>query len=552
MKVIRGSFRVFSLIAIAGLVGATSAQAIPVQVAEAPMNDLALTVSAVNSATQSLYVNIYELSSPDIADALIARIKAGVHVEIIEEGQPVGGMSTASRGIQSEIVQAMQAAGNGDKLYEMSSKASSAKRRFRFDHAKYMVIDGQSLLIGSENYSPTGNPQPSTVGNRGWEVLISDASLTQEFRAIFTKDSDVSQGDLLDLVSSKLYGQEMAFLAVANSSKQIYSGEYINTAPTFDASTIVKFTSPDTSLSGLKNLLDQATTSIDIQQMSFDSEFKSAGGNSPLLDSVLAAAKRGVKIRVLLNDDAVFEHASHPTPSKNLATIDVLTQAGISARTANLKAMGVDYIHNKGVLVDGNKTLISSINWTENAVTHNRETAVVITSADIFNHYETLFNSDWQVSDGQLHSSVLQLAALDAQPAIAASACPDTLNVVADFQTIRASDPDALGFSELSGTKLNVAMSRSADTRGCVMVSNDDITIGSGKSTGKKLFLEIRTKADGSHTIIFEGYTSKGKLFSVRANTTRVRVTGKYTCDVYDGSGPNREDIGDAILTLAN
>ena len=546
-RVCTGNFRIFSLITFAVLVGASTAHAIPVQVAEAPMNDLALTVSAVQSATKSLYVNIYELSSPDIADALMARIKAGVHVEIIEEGQPVGGMSTASRGIQSEIVQAMQSAGNGDKLYEMTSAASGAKRRFRFDHAKYMVIDDQSLLIGSENYSPTGNPQPNTVGNRGWEVLISDVALTQEFRAIFTKDSDVSQGDLLDLVSSKLYGQEMAFLNLPNSSKQIYSGEFVNSAPTFDASSIVKFTSPDTSLSGLKNLLDQATKSIDIQQMSFDSDFKSAGGSSPLLDSVIAAAKRGVQVRVLLNDDAVFAHASHPTPSKNLATIGVLNQAGISARTANLKAMGVDYIHNKGVLVDGNKTLISSINWTENAVTHNRETAVVITSADIFNHYEQLFNNDWQVS-----ATKVLMSALDSEPTIATSACPDSLNVTADFQTIRASDPDALGFSELSGTKLNVAMTRSADTRGCVLVSDDDVTINSSKNTGKKLFLEIRTKADGSHTIIFEGYTSKGKLFSVRANTTRARLTGKYGCDVFDGSGPNRENIGDATLTLAN
>ena len=65
---------------------------------------------------------------------------------------------------------------------------------------------------------------------------------------------------------------------------------------------------------------------------------------------------------------------------------------------ADLKAMGVDYIHNKGVVVDGNKTLISSINWDENAVEKNREAAVVITSTDIYNHYEALFQHDWDVS----------------------------------------------------------------------------------------------------------------------------------------------------------
>ena len=232
-------------------------------------------------------------------------------------------------------------------------------------------------------------------------------------------------------------------------------------------------------------------------------------------------------------------------------TIGNLTQAGIAARTANLKGMGVDYIHNKGVLVDGNKTLISSINWTENAVTHNRETAVVITSSDIFNHYESLFNSDWQVSGGSQNVSIM--SRLDTQPTIAAADCPASITATAAFDTIQAAEPDDLGFSELSGTKLTASLTRSSDSRGCVLVSDDTITAdSSGKSTSKKLFLEIRTKADGSRAIIFEGYTTKGKLFSVRANSSRNKLMGKYSSSVFDGSGPNRENIGSATLTLAN
>jgi hypothetical protein len=158
-------------------------------------------VSAIQSAQQSILLNIYELTSPQIADALLKRIQAGVQVEIIEEGQPVGGLPAAGLTLQKQLVQAMRLHG-ADHLFEMTSKAQG-KRRFHFDHAKYSVIDGSALLIGSENYSPTGNPQPGALGNRGWEVLIHEDAIAQKFQTLFAKDADLSQGDILDLVFSQ-------------------------------------------------------------------------------------------------------------------------------------------------------------------------------------------------------------------------------------------------------------------------------------------------------------------------------------------------------------
>jgi phosphatidylserine/phosphatidylglycerophosphate/cardiolipin synthase-like enzyme len=58
--------------------------------------------------------------------------------------------------------------------------------------------------------------------------------------------------------------------------------------------------------------------------------------------------------------------------------------------------MNVTYIHNKGALVDGTQVLISSINWNENSVEHNRETAAIVESADVNQYYDQLFETDWQ------------------------------------------------------------------------------------------------------------------------------------------------------------
>ncbi|MBI3544279.1 MAG: hypothetical protein HY075_13495, partial [Deltaproteobacteria bacterium] len=189
------------------LLSFTPAFAVPVKVAEAPFNNLALTIQAIQTAKSYLLVNIYDLSSQDVADALVDRIKDGLHVEILEEGQPVGGVSAGGKKIRAQLAKAMAQAGGEDHLYVMSSKPvtnsfsapSLSKRRFRFDHAKYIVVDGKDLLVGSENYSPTGNPVPGNLGNRGWEVLVHDDSIAGYFKDIFRKDSDTSIGDVVDL-----------------------------------------------------------------------------------------------------------------------------------------------------------------------------------------------------------------------------------------------------------------------------------------------------------------------------------------------------------------
>ncbi len=562
-------------VVLCGVLVSSAAWGFNLEVAESPTTSLSLTVSAIQSAQQSLYLNIYELSSSDVADALLARIRAGVHVEIIEEGQPVGGVSAAARGIQAQLAQAMRDAGGSDHLFEMTSHASggthASKRRFHYDHAKYAVIDGKDLLIGSENYSPTGNPESGSKGNRGWEVLIHDASIASEFAQVFTSDSSLSAGDLVDLTvsdapctgascSSSGYPGDGPLGLAAASSDSAWLAPLTASAPTafagttLQASDVVRVTSPDTSLSGLLALLNSAQKTLDIEQMTFDSNWTKNGGQSPLLTAVIAAARRGVKVRVLLNDEQVFAHPSHPTASKNLATIDALNQLGrserldVSAATADIKKMGVTYIHNKGVLVDGNKTLISSINWDSNAVLNNREAAVVLTSSDVFAHYEALFDSDWQASAGSQHSAEFSAPVASAETSgvheisIASDACPTRLRVTVAIGALRVSDPDEASFASLSNTHFSADFARTPGSHTCVLADT--------RSSSRR-FIEIRKKADGTRSAVLEGYTANGSVYSIRTVLDNEGpFDGTYEAAVSDGSGPSHAKLGVAALQI--
>ena len=386
--------------------------AFPVEVSNAPSSDLALTIHAIQSAKKSLLLNVYELTSQDIADAIVQQIHAGIQVEILQEGQPVGGISTVGKGIQTKLAQAMRAMGPQKHFYVMTAR-SVTQRRFHFDHAKYAVIDGDKLLIGSENYSPTGNPSPNSLGNRGWAVFIEEPGISQEFTALFRGDADLSQGDLIELTNSLASASGFVKQPLSFSVPPFVDNSL--GAPLVpllvDVLAAYKLTSPDTSHAGILALIDQAKSSIDIEQMTFDSGW---GGipsvHSPIYEAVLRAARRGVTIRVLLNDESVFDHPGHPAKSKNRPTVNSFNQIAreenlqLSAAIANVQAMKVDYIHNKGMIVDGDKVLISSINWNQNSVKNNREAAVVLISPQAYAYYRSLFDKDWSVSQVIIHN----------------------------------------------------------------------------------------------------------------------------------------------------
>ena len=247
------------------------------------------------------------------------------------------------------------------------------------------------------------------MGNRGWEVLIHEPSIAQQYSDVFAKDSDVSQGDLIDYTTGGMLPastpEDCAILPSSVLSSAPSSVNETSAPLALEASAVTQIVSPDTSSSGLIALIDNAQTSVDLELMTFASNWGGVGKTSPLYNAVVKAGRRGVAVRVLLNDERAFIHSNSKSKvTGNQKTANLINEAAsrenlnLTARIANVKAMGVDYIHNKGGLFDQDKTLISSINWNENSVEKNREAAVVLVSPTVHSHYQKLFERDWSVS----------------------------------------------------------------------------------------------------------------------------------------------------------
>jgi cardiolipin synthase A/B len=331
--------------------------------------------SAVNSATDEILLNVYEFSNPEMAESLIAAKKRNVAVVVLVEGGPVGGISAEGKAALWSINQ------SGIPLYAMAP-AKGERALYRYDHAKYLVIDHRAVLLTSENFKYSGFPPEGMIGNRGWGVYLEDPNLASYFATVFTTD--------LHDPSVKPYAGLPGNPELPPTGKHRKEFPYRN----FSGAMVRPVLAPDTSRE-IVNLLNSATTSIEIEQAYITNETPLA--LNPFLAAATNASRRGVHVRVLL--DSYWYNTEDTADNDEMAAlinrIGTSEHIPLEARCADLTTNELDKIHNKGVIVDDRKVLVSSINWNSNSPNFNREAGVIIEHQGVARYFREVFDDDW-------------------------------------------------------------------------------------------------------------------------------------------------------------
>jgi phosphatidylserine/phosphatidylglycerophosphate/cardiolipin synthase-like enzyme len=330
---------------------------------------------AVNSTTDELLLNVYEFSSPLIVNDLITAHGRKVNIKIIIEGGPVGGISPEG----NEAIRKLTEDGIPVSIME-SRKGEPAP--YRYDHAKYMVIDNQAILLTSENFKYSGFPPEGMTGNRGWGVYLEDPELAEYFSTVFMTDYRGS--------SIKPYNGS------AGSPESAPSGKYYEefTPGYFTGATVRPVISPDTSYQ-ITDLINSAEQSIEIEQAYITNE--TPYSLNPYLAAAINASRRGVHVRVLL--DSYWYNIDDEKDNDEMVAL--INRVGTSehipleARCADLSTSEIEKIHNKGVIVDDQVVLVSSINWNSNSPNFNREAGVIIDHPGVARYFLEVFDDDW-------------------------------------------------------------------------------------------------------------------------------------------------------------
>ncbi len=355
-------------------------------VAVAPDNAYAAVVGLIDGAKSSIRLSSLTLENAGVGAALARAARRGVVVMALLEGAPPGGLSD-----QARYVCGLLEAGGGACWFMAGDEGRQVHSRYRYLHAKYLVIDDRIAAVSSENFSPDSLPdddkRDGTWGRRG-VVLITDArAVAAHLAAVFADDLDMAHADLRRWsAADPVYGAPPpGFVPITSSGGVTYTVRFPQPVAFFGTYRFEIGQSPENSLragDGLLGLFGRAGQgdTLLLEQLSERPHWGATNSNAaadpnPRLEAALSAARRGADVSLLL--DSFFDDADSAVG--NAATCAYVTQVAgreglrLRCRTGNPTGLG---IHNKMALaqIDGRGFVhVGSLNGTEVSHKGNRE-----------------------------------------------------------------------------------------------------------------------------------------------------------------------------------
>lgn len=378
-------------------------------IAIAPDNAFETLVAHLNQAQTSIEIETHTFENLAIAEALLAAAKRGVSVTVLLEGAPPGGLPQQ----QKYICQQLELAG-GACWFMVNLGEAHVYDRYTYMHAKLAIIDGQVVMVGSENLSPNSLPADSkldgTWGRRGVLLFTDAPEVVAHVQALFDADFNPQQhADLFrfDAAHPSWGGPQPGFVPMTATGGITYAVRFPEPLVLQGVFPFEIVQSPENSLRTVDSLLGLvgrvgAGDQLLVQQLS-ERPFWGASTSDPLqdpnprLEAYVAAARRGGSVWLLL--DAYFDDDRQP--NSNTATcvaINALARAenlDLHCRLANPTGLG---IHNKMLLayIDGQGYVhVGSLNGTEQAHKGNRELVLQIQTGAGYVYLAEMFFRDW-------------------------------------------------------------------------------------------------------------------------------------------------------------
>ncbi|RLF45851.1 MAG: hypothetical protein DRN29_05965, partial [Thermoplasmata archaeon] len=146
--------------------------------------------------------------------------------------------------------------------------------------------------------------------------------------------------------------------------------------------------SPDNAENEIERFISSAKKSIFVEQAYIEKDWDPT---NPFLNAIVKKNESGVEVKVLLNYNPEYES----TNEMNEETYAYLKEKGIDVKFFYTNSSPLKNIHNKGIIVDGEGVLISSINFNENSVRNNREVGIIIKNEDVAEYFTNVFKYDW-------------------------------------------------------------------------------------------------------------------------------------------------------------
>jgi phosphatidylserine/phosphatidylglycerophosphate/cardiolipin synthase-like enzyme len=266
------------------------------------------------------------------------------------------------------------------RIYDVKSKMGGIL------HAKYFIVDGREVYLGSQNFDWKSLEHIQELG-----VRMRAPAMAASFTDVFETDWQLA-GGAADATRTRS--------GEVKSMKLQSGGGDVDVTPVFSP----KGWLPDEKswdLPRIVQLIDSAKKSVRVQLLTYQAIDKETGYFDDLENALRRAAGKGVAVELMLADwsmrhpaiDGVKSLAALPNVSIKLVTIPEWSGGFLPYARV---------IHSKYVVVDGERSWIGTSNWERGYFHHSRNVGVMVDGAAFAGQLERVFADGWKTPYAKL------------------------------------------------------------------------------------------------------------------------------------------------------
>jgi phosphatidylserine/phosphatidylglycerophosphate/cardiolipin synthase-like enzyme len=237
-------------------------------------------------------------------------------------------------------------------------------------HAKYFVIDGSQVFIGSQNFDWKALSQIHETG-----VVLTDSTLARKLTQIFDVDWQICATGQAPTPATPLPTAPAAVELVASP-------------PQFNPASV------GAALPALQALLKGAKKSIHAQVMSYSTSGKDGVRWGAIDDELRAATARGVQVELMVAD--------WNTGATEIAQLKDLQKAGVTIKIVTIPQLASGecisfsrVMHTKLLTVDGQVLWVGTSNWSRGYFEATRGVEMIFRMPELATQGERIFDTLW-------------------------------------------------------------------------------------------------------------------------------------------------------------
>jgi V8-like Glu-specific endopeptidase len=352
----------------------------------------------LTGTTKNLVVGMYDFGAEHIIDAIV---KAGHKKSFkkmtltLQPGQSLAGKTKEDDLTDKDTVHRLrQELGNKFEVAWVKIGLVNGWVASSY-HIKVAARDQTAFWLSSGNWQSSNQPPPAidplkkpwdrtwlSRYNREWHAIVEHPGLTGELQKYIQNDFDHNLGVGTEealVLPDILIPEEAFMLTAAEKAAKFRYFEPLDEERVFDVQPLL---TPDNFLDFVLPLVSNAKEELYIQNQTFNAPGDNQKKLNQLLSAVLAKQKAGIKVRIIFR---------------------VLNKADARANLEALQDFGFDMAdirvqkncHTKGVIVDRQRVLIGSQNWSEQGISLNRDASLLFEDAKLAEYFAAIFEHDW-------------------------------------------------------------------------------------------------------------------------------------------------------------